>query len=420
MRDDLLNPIPGDNPGGENLWYDPVYDKIKEARREEDDAPQGEWQYDRKVADWKSVVKMAGDAIATRSKDLQLAAWLTEAMLHMEGYGGLRDGIGLTRGLLENFWDHLYPEIEEGDAELRVAPLDWMGSRLNRTFQLLPITKTGLNWFDYKQAHGVGHESDADTDTKRENYQKAIQEGKVTGEMWDDAFKATSKDYYKNAVQTLDSLLENIEALKTVCNEKFQDSGPSFSPLQAAVEEVRHTVKGLWMEKRKLDPDPEDLQAAGEAAPGEVVAGEKPTGAQPARSGGWGMGWDDDGTSDAQAFELASMTARSGNMQEALRILTGALLNEKYGRRRFLRKTQIAQICVESGKEDIALPILEELQAEIDARKLEEWESHDVIARPLALLYRCQVKLERDFDERNKLYARVCRLSPFEAFGCNK
>ena len=176
-------------------------------------------------------------------------------MLHMEGYGGLRDGIGLTRGLLENFWDHLYPEIEEGDAELRVAPLDWMGSRLNRTFQLLPITKTGLNWFDYKQAHGVGHESDADTDTKRENYQKAIQEGKVTGEMWDDAFKATSKDYYKNAVQTLDSLLENIEALKTVCNEKFQDSGPSFSPLQAAVEEVRHTVKGLWMEKRKLDPD---------------------------------------------------------------------------------------------------------------------------------------------------------------------
>ena len=43
-----------------------------------------------------------------------------------------------------------------------------------------------------------------------------------------------------------------------------------------------------------------------------------------------------------------------------------------------------------------------------------------MIARPLALLYRCQVKLERDFDERNKLYARVCRLSPFEAFGCNK
>ena len=35
LRDDLLNPIPGDNPSGESLRYAPVFDKIKEARREE-------------------------------------------------------------------------------------------------------------------------------------------------------------------------------------------------------------------------------------------------------------------------------------------------------------------------------------------------------------------------------------------------
>ena len=44
LRDDILNPIPGDNPSGENLRYAPVYDKIKEARRQDDDAPQGQWQ----------------------------------------------------------------------------------------------------------------------------------------------------------------------------------------------------------------------------------------------------------------------------------------------------------------------------------------------------------------------------------------
>ena len=32
LRDDLLQPIPGPNPGGTNLRYDPVYEKIKEAR----------------------------------------------------------------------------------------------------------------------------------------------------------------------------------------------------------------------------------------------------------------------------------------------------------------------------------------------------------------------------------------------------
>ena len=128
LRDDLLNPIPGANPSGANLRYAPVYDKIKEARREDDDAPQGEWAHERKVADWKQVVKLAGESLATKSKDLQLAAWLTEAMLRTEGFAGLLAGLKLLQALLENFWDTLYPEIEDGEAEMRAAPLDWVGS----------------------------------------------------------------------------------------------------------------------------------------------------------------------------------------------------------------------------------------------------------------------------------------------------
>ena len=79
LRDDLLNPIPGANPCGENLRYAPVYDKIKEARREDDDAPQGEWRIERKTADFPLVIKLTSDALANKSKDLQLAVWLTEA-----------------------------------------------------------------------------------------------------------------------------------------------------------------------------------------------------------------------------------------------------------------------------------------------------------------------------------------------------
>jgi len=74
LREDILNPIPGDNPSGQNLRYAPVYDKIKEARREDDELNQGAWQAERKVADWVQVSKLCQDAIATQSKDLQLAA----------------------------------------------------------------------------------------------------------------------------------------------------------------------------------------------------------------------------------------------------------------------------------------------------------------------------------------------------------
>src|SRR5947209_20417417 len=111
LRDDLLNPIPGDNPGGENLRHAPVYDKIKEARREDDDAPQGDWQFKRKTADWGQVVKLSQEALATKSKDLQLAAWLVEGILNTDGFAGLREGLQLIKALLENFWDSLYPEV---------------------------------------------------------------------------------------------------------------------------------------------------------------------------------------------------------------------------------------------------------------------------------------------------------------------
>ncbi len=85
LRNDLLNPISADKPAGENLRYAPVYDKIKEARREDDDAPQGDWKRERKVADWPLAIKLISEALATKTKDLQLAAWLAEAMLNREG-----------------------------------------------------------------------------------------------------------------------------------------------------------------------------------------------------------------------------------------------------------------------------------------------------------------------------------------------
>src|SRR4051794_33003329 len=85
LRADLLTPIPGDNPSGTNLRYDPVIDKIKEARREDIDAPQGAWKTAVKTADYGAVIKLAGEVIATRSKDLQLAVWLVEAHIRREG-----------------------------------------------------------------------------------------------------------------------------------------------------------------------------------------------------------------------------------------------------------------------------------------------------------------------------------------------
>ena len=107
-------------------------------RRQEDDAPQGEWKRDRKVAQYDVVVKVATDALTTKSKDLMITAWLTDALTRREGFAGLAYGLDLIRGLIEKFWDGVYPQIDDGDLGLRVKPLNWIGSSLDPTVKAVP------------------------------------------------------------------------------------------------------------------------------------------------------------------------------------------------------------------------------------------------------------------------------------------
>ena len=101
LRDDLLNPISEENPGGVNLRYDPVTDKIKEARREDIDVPQGEWKTALKTADWKEVIKLSSDALAKKGKDLQIAVWLADAHVRKEGFVALTPCFNFLRDLLD-------------------------------------------------------------------------------------------------------------------------------------------------------------------------------------------------------------------------------------------------------------------------------------------------------------------------------
>jgi type VI secretion system protein ImpA len=277
LQEDLLNPIAGDNPSGQDVRYDTklmVYDKIKEARREDDNLAQGAWEHERKVADYALVRKLAQEALATRSKDLQLAAWLTEAALRTEGFPGLRQGLVLCHGLVDKFWDTLYPPIEDGDSELRAAPLDWMGSALEIPLKNTRLVSAGYDWFKLKESKAVGYEDQAKSDKDKKARAKLLAEGKLAPEAFDKAFVETPKAFYLQAEKDLDSCLVALKSLDELCTAKFGDAAPSLGKLQIALEEVRHAVHTLLEKKRETEPDPveETPAAAGEA--GAISAGE--------------------------------------------------------------------------------------------------------------------------------------------------
>jgi len=259
LREDILEPIAGENPSGVDIRYDSkllLYDKIKEARRQDDELAQGEWQHERKLADFALVMDLTQEGLATKTKDLQLAAWLTEALLHTEGFSGLRQGFALCQGLVARFWDGLYPPIEDGDLELRAAPLDWMGTSLDIPLKSTPLVRAGYDWFKCKECRLVGYEEHAQTDNEKKSRAKMLAEGKLAPEVFDKAFAETPKAFYLQSEKDLDACLSALQSLDELCTEKFGNAAPSFGRLKVALEEVRHTVHALLERKRETEPDP--------------------------------------------------------------------------------------------------------------------------------------------------------------------
>jgi len=256
LRGDLLLPIPGENPSGCDIRYDTrlgSYDQIKEARRQDDELAQGVWQHERKSADYALAARLGQDILAGTSKDLQVAAWVTEAMLHLEGFAGLKQGLDLCQGLVKNFWDTLYPPFED---ELRSAPLNWLGSNLEIPLKSIPLVQGPYNWFHYKESRAVGYEEQAKTEKEKKTRAKLIAESKLAPEVFDKTFAETPKAFYERAEKDLDGCLAGLKSLDGLCDEKFRDEAPSLGKLRIALEEVRHTLHTLLEKKRETEPDP--------------------------------------------------------------------------------------------------------------------------------------------------------------------
>src|SRR4029453_6441525 len=131
--------------------------KVRNERRADENIAQGEWRRtDTKSANWNQVIKLTTEAISTTTKHLQAAAWLTEALVKLHGFDGLRDGLKFVRGLHERFWDHVYPEADEDGLDARANSLAWLSNQLARSIKEVPITaaqgRGNYSYFQWQQS----------------------------------------------------------------------------------------------------------------------------------------------------------------------------------------------------------------------------------------------------------------------------
>lgn len=155
----ILAPLPGDPPTGADLREDfaptSIYFRLRDARAQARDA---ERQADSLGGDdsppalWRPVVTLATEALKANAKDLEVATWLTEGLVRIAGLQGLMAGASVIGGLVERYWDGLYPMPEGDDMEPRVAAVAGLSGQGVDGTLMQPLRKISL----FRRSDGAG------------------------------------------------------------------------------------------------------------------------------------------------------------------------------------------------------------------------------------------------------------------------
>ena len=251
--DRLTAPISAENPCGAWLRYEVTYDEVRGARREDDAGlPQGVWASELKRANWATVEKLCAEALAERSKDLQLAAWLLEAWIQLDGFAGAARGFELMRGLCSAFWDQMYPALGD-DLAPRLAPIQWVNEKLSRRIRLVRLTQPAME--------GMPAYSLADWDLAMRNPGGALGTDAVSIARFEQSVKLTGYPWFFALQRDVSETAINLAALDNLIDERAAKLSPGLNKFRDEVSSVARLVEAILADAPGQVPD----QAADQA-----------------------------------------------------------------------------------------------------------------------------------------------------------
>jgi type VI secretion system protein ImpA len=238
----LLAPVSEEAPAGAWLRFEPVYDEIKRLREHDDPAlPQGVWQRELRRADWPAVAALCAATLETGSKDLQIAAWLTEAWIHLDGFPGLERGLRLIAGLCRAYWPDLHPALEGEDAEARLAPVAWVADRLQLPLKLVPVTSpagedaTPYGWKDWEAGLYLANLSRLDSAAAAKEQGR----GMVPQVRFQVSVSLTPAPWFARLAGEAAGALAGLDELDAVLAGLCGPAAPSFTPLRSPLAAIR-------------------------------------------------------------------------------------------------------------------------------------------------------------------------------------
>lgn len=311
--DKVAMPIPGDNPAGIDLRRDEatggkklfgqIKDSANAARRIERESEKGTensetkqpFQRSESLPYWVIAYDLSKDVLATRCKDLEIAGFMIEAAVRVEGFQGLAESFQATQILVEKFWDKLFPLPDDDDEDefaqpagdaATLTPAALVAARVLPLSRLNGIDSDGLlagplTWVDitettnagvfclwqYRQALDLEKLEPAERD-KRTN------SGAVSKVQFDSAVRDSSIPFYQKLLKDLEACVNGFKALNKAIADKCVKGGlgtsaaPSSSTVQKALEDCLQTIRFITKDKipQPVAPPPDQPAGGGPSA----------------------------------------------------------------------------------------------------------------------------------------------------------
>jgi len=271
----LLRPIRDDAPTGENLRDDPSptspYYQMKDARNaaraaeraaqmsdDPDNAPTG---------DWEPILELGPKVLAELSKDLEVVAWMIEALVREGGFPGLGEGFDLARGLVEGFWDELHPRPDEDGMITRVAPLAGLNGEEGEGTLIVPIGMVPLLYdpqgrplsaWTFRTAREVSAIADPEVRQRR------IDQGARTLEDFQRAVTESDPAELLGTASRIEECLTRFASLSAALDSRCGSDSPPTSRIRGALEDALECMRYLTKDLR-----PEAAQEEAEVPAGE-------------------------------------------------------------------------------------------------------------------------------------------------------
>lgn len=280
-RNVLLQPVSDTHPTGRDLREDASatapYHRLRDIRsaaRNNERAAQTDGETDYiSGKDWLALIDDVPDILIKESKDLELVAWLIEALTRNHGFRGLAEGYQLAADLIEAYGDALYPLPDEDGVSTQLAALTGLNGHGSDGALIAPVKSIRITQGDHpactwecEQAFATDRISDP---AKRE---ARNQRGYLSKTEIDQAVAETSAEFFQDLIADVELAVAAFDRYQTVVDAYASDDPQPSARIRDTLQKVMQTLRYIAADHLAGAAVNEELNEEATDADGEAAA----------------------------------------------------------------------------------------------------------------------------------------------------